>query len=85
MGQYVVSQKSLCFYEHVTLQRKSHNIEVSFHDQNVEPVVMDATELEIEPETKRVVIKESWGGCLRILETANFKLEHSNSLKLYQE
>lgn len=46
---------------------------------------MDATELEKEPETKRVVIKESWGGCLRILETANFKLEHSNSLKLYQE
>ena len=39
LEQYVVSQKSLCFYEHVTLQRKSHNIEVSFHDQNVEPVV----------------------------------------------
>ena len=33
------AKKSLCFYEHVTLQRKSHNIEVSFHDQNVEPVV----------------------------------------------
>ena len=46
---------------------------------------MDTTELEIEPETKRVVIKESWGGFLRILETTNFKLVHSNSLKLYQE
>ena len=41
--------------------------------------------LEIEPETKRVVIKESWGGFLRIWGTANFKLVHSNSLKLYQE
>ena len=46
---------------------------------------MDTTQLEIEPETKRVVIKESWGGFLRILETTNFKLVHSNSLKLYQE